>query len=83
MWIQPTVVYDQPEGTTAMDVFRQVLTANGYTYEAKGSYVQAVIKPDGTKVAEFSKDPIPAGSFASTGSSRTLPCKTTSSRTAT
>ena len=38
-----------------MDVFRQVLTANGYTYEAKGSYVQAVIKPDGTKVAEFSK----------------------------
>lgn len=57
MWIQPTIVYDQPEGTTAMDVFRQVLTANGYTYEAKGSYVQAVIKPDGTKVAEFSKGP--------------------------
>ena len=57
MWIQPTVVYDLPEGTTAMDVFRQVLTANGYSYEAKGSYVQAVIKPDGTKVAEFSKGP--------------------------
>ena len=57
MWIQPTIVYDQPEGTTAMDVFRQVLTANGYSYEAKGSYVQAVIKPDGTKVAEFSKGP--------------------------
>ena len=57
MWIQPTVVYDQPEGTTAMDVFRQMLTANGYSYEAKGSYVQAVIKPDGTKVAEFSKGP--------------------------
>ena len=57
MWIQPTVVYDQPEGTTAMDVFQQVLTANGYSYEAKGSYVQAVIKPDGTKVAEFSKGP--------------------------
>jgi len=57
MWIQPTVVYDQPEGTTAMDVFQQVLTANGYTYEAKGSYVQAVIKPDSTKVAEFSKGP--------------------------
>ena len=55
MWIQPTVVYDQPEGTTAMDVFRQVLTANGYTYEAKGSYVQAIIRPDGTRVAEFSK----------------------------
>lgn len=57
MWIQPTIVYDQPEGATAMDVFQQVLTANGYTYEAKGSYVQAVIKPDGTKVAEFSKGP--------------------------
>ena len=57
MWIQPTVVYDLPEGTTAMDVFRQVLAANGYSYEAKGSYVQAVIKPDGTKVAEFSKGP--------------------------
>ena len=55
MWIQPTIVYDQPEGTTAMDVFRQVLTANGYTYEAKGSYVQAIIRPDGTRVAEFSK----------------------------
>lgn len=55
MWIQPTVVYDQPEGTTAMDVFRQVLTANGYTYEAKGSYVQAITHPNGTRVAEFSK----------------------------
>lgn len=55
VWIRPTVVYDQPEGTTAMDVFRQVLTANGYTYEAKGSYVQAIIRPDGTRVAEFSK----------------------------
>ena len=57
MWIAPSVIGDLPEGTTAMDVFRQVLTANGYTYEAKGSYVQAVIKPDGTKVAEFSKGP--------------------------
>lgn len=55
VWIRPTIVYDQPEGTTAMDVFRQVLTANGYTYEAKGSYVQAIIRPDGTRVAEFSK----------------------------
>lgn len=57
MWIQPTIVYDQPEGTTAMDVFRQVLTANGYTYEAKGSYVQAITHPNGTRVAEFSKGP--------------------------
>ncbi len=57
MWIAPSVIGDLPEGTTAMDVFRQVLTANGYNYEAKGSYVQAVIKPDGTKVAEFSKGP--------------------------
>ena len=57
MWITPSVIGDLPEGTTAMDVFRQVLTANGYSYEAKGSYVQAVIKPDGTKVAEFSKGP--------------------------
>ena len=57
MWISPSVIGDLPESTTAMDVFRQVLTANGYSYEAKGSYVQAVIKPDGTKVAEFSKGP--------------------------
>lgn len=57
MWIQPTIVYDQPEGTTAMDVFQQVLTANGYTYEAKGSYVQAITDPNGTRVAEFSKGP--------------------------
>ena len=57
MWIAPSVIGDLPEGTTAMDVFRQVLTANGYSYETKGSYVQAVIKPDGTKVAEFSKGP--------------------------
>ena len=57
MWISPSVIGDLPEGTTAMDVFRQTLTANGYSYEAKGSYVQAVIKPDGTKVAEFSKGP--------------------------
>lgn len=57
MWISPSVIGDLPEGTTAMDVFRQVLAANGYSYEAKGSYVQAVIKPNGTKVAEFSKGP--------------------------
>lgn len=57
MWISPSVIGDLPEGTTAMDVFRQVLAANGYSYEAKGSYVQAVIKPDSTKVAEFSKGP--------------------------
>lgn len=57
MWIAPSVIGDLPEGTTAMDVFRQVLAANGYSYQAKGSYVQAVIKPDGTKVAEFSKGP--------------------------
>ena len=57
MWIQPTIVYDQPEGATAMDVFQQVLTANGYTYEAKGSYVQAITHPNGTRVAEFSKGP--------------------------
>lgn len=57
MWIAPSVIGDLPEGTTAMDVFRQMLTANGYSYEAKGSYVQAIIKPDGTKVAEFSKGP--------------------------
>lgn len=55
MWIQPTIVYDQPEGATAMDVFQQVLTANGYTYEAEGSYVQAITHPNGTRVAEFSK----------------------------
>ena len=55
VWIRPTILYDQPEGTTAMDVFRQVLAANGYTYEAKGSYVQAITRPDGTRVAEFSK----------------------------
>ena len=54
-WILPTVVRDLPEGTTAFDVFKQVLAANGYTYDAKGSYVQAVTAPDGTKVAELSK----------------------------
>ena len=54
-WILPTVVCDLPEGTTAFDVFKQVLAANGYTYDAKGSYVQAVTAPDGTKVAELSK----------------------------
>ena len=54
-WILPTVVRDLPEGTTAFDVFKQVLAASGYTYDAKGSYVQAVTAPDGTKVAELSK----------------------------
>ena len=54
-WILPTVVRDLPEGTTAFEVFKQVLAANGYTYDAKGSYVRAVIAPDGTKVVELSK----------------------------
>ena len=54
-WILPTLIRDLPEGTTAFEVFKQVLAANGYTYDAKGSYVRAVIAPDGTKVAELSK----------------------------
>ncbi len=54
-WILPTVIRDLPEGTTAFDVFKQVLAANGYTYDAKGSYVMSVTAPDGTKVAELSK----------------------------
>ena len=54
-WILPTLIRDLPEGTTAFEVFKQVLAVNGYTYDAKGSYVRAVIAPDGTKVAELSK----------------------------
>ncbi len=54
-WILPTLIRDLPEGTTAFEVFKQMLAANGYTYDAKGSYVRAVIAPDGTKVAELSK----------------------------
>ena len=54
-WILPTLIRDLPEGTTAFEVFKQVLAANGYTYDAKGSYVRAVIAPDGTKVVELSK----------------------------
>lgn len=62
VWIRPTIVYDQPEGTTAMDVFRQVLTANGYTYEAKGSYVQAIIRPTARAWPSSARGKTPAGS---------------------
>jgi hypothetical protein len=57
VWIQPAVVSVSTEGTTVLDVFRQVLAANGYTYDydANYSYLRAVTAPDGTKVAEFSK----------------------------
>ena len=57
VWIQPAVVSVSTEGTTVLDVFRQVLAANGYTYDydADYSYLRAVTAPDGTKVAEFSK----------------------------
>lgn len=57
VWIQPAVVSVSAEGTTVLDVFRQVLAANGYTYDydANYSYLRAVTAPDGTKVAEFSK----------------------------
>ena len=56
-----------------MDVFQQVLTANGYTYEVKGSYVQAITHPTARAWPSSARDKIPAGSSASTGSSQTLP----------
>lgn len=56
-WIQPTTVANLPEGATVFEVFRQVLAAEGYTYECSDQYcyVQAVTAPDGTRVAELSK----------------------------
>lgn len=83
MWIAPSVIGDLPEGTTAMDVFRQTLTANGYSYEAKGAMCRPSSSRTARKWPSSARDRIPAGSFASTGSSRTLPCKTAGSRTAT
>ena len=56
-WIQPTTVANLPEGATVFDVFRQMLAAEGYTYECADQYcyVQAITAPDGTRVAELSK----------------------------
>lgn len=50
-WLK-TTVQNLPEGTSSYDVFDKVLRENGYSYEARGSYVYSVTKPDGTTLAE-------------------------------
>ncbi len=52
-WIASTKYENQPETATAFDVFKQALKENGYTYKAKGSYVQSITTPDGDTLAEF------------------------------
>lgn len=44
-----------PEGTTAWDVFKQMVPAGNYQH--KGSYVSSITGPDGTVLAEKSRGP--------------------------
>ena len=62
-WIQPTTVANLPEGATVFDVFRQMLAAEGYTYECADQYcyVQAITAPDGTRSPSSQRGRTPAG----------------------
>lgn len=68
VWIQPAVVSVSTEGTTVLDVFRQVLAANGYTcdYDANNSYLRAVTAPTAPRSPNSARGKTPAGSIAST-----------------
>ena len=52
-WIDRLSVADLPDGTTALEVFTQILDKNGYTYVNKGGYISSVTSPDGTTLAEL------------------------------
>ena len=53
MLIEETKCENLTEGTTAFDVFKSVLAENNYKYDAKGTYVSAIITPDGEKISEL------------------------------
>lgn len=54
-WIESTTLSGLPNTTTAYDLFRQVLSENGYTFEAKGnSYISFITSPSGVRLGEFS-----------------------------
>ena len=52
-WIPATTVSGLPEGSTVFDVFSQVLREKGYSFDARGSYVYAIMNPSGQKLSEF------------------------------
>ena len=57
MTIEKTDYRDLPETATAFDVFEKALKENGYTYKAKGSYVQSITDKDGNTLAELDEGP--------------------------
>ena len=54
-WIAKTTCKDVAEGSTAYDIFKSVLGNNNYKYEARGSYVYQITKPNGTAVGEYTE----------------------------
>lgn len=57
MTIEKTDYRDLPETATAFDVFEKALNENGYTYKAKGSYVQSITDKAGNTLAELDEGP--------------------------
>lgn len=57
MTIEKTYYRDLPETATAFDVFEKALNENGYTYKAKGSYVQSITDKAGNTLAELDEGP--------------------------
>ena len=57
MTIEKTDYRDLPETATAFDVFEKALNENGYTYKAKGSYVQSITDKAGSTLAELDEGP--------------------------
>lgn len=53
-------------GATAADIFKQVLAANGYTYEGD-RYVSAITTPQGVRLGEFTNGPVCGWLYAVNG----------------
>lgn len=52
-WIAKKTVNNLNEGSTVFDVFTSVLSENGYSYSARGSYVYSITNPNGDALSEL------------------------------
>lgn len=57
VWISESS-YTLTQGATALDLFKKVMSANGYTYKLSGgSYITSITSPSGVTLEEFSNGP--------------------------
>ena len=52
-WLSKIPISGLAEGSTVFDLFTKVLRDNGYTYHARGSYIDAITTPSGKTLSEL------------------------------